>query len=384
MKDGFPDTFRGFFMPREILEWVADGKLNLTEASVLCLVKGLCENSGKGCWASNRYLSRVVGVRPDYVSKVIQNLKRLGFVTLILIKEKRTILMGDCAELSRLDPSGESLTPLVENHYPRSLSKERELDRVIDIGSLGESKSMAVFRQSSKQTKSTPFDLDMADKLHTLIVQVRKIFRQWNRSKWADTFRLLREEMDNGEARIKRVFDWYSVNAKAKNVPSISNAIDFRKRFDWLEDLADKSVGPYYPVGEEALAIAKRVYMKGWPGNIKEKVPVTIQVSLDRFKVLLLEYKEVVDNTLQAGAYTIFLKHLKTRLGAPENFVEQWMYMLHEKYARWKEWNGDLVGQAFHESHPLFHKMGKRWATAFGGDVQLWDQFIKDLATVKE
>jgi hypothetical protein len=244
---------------------------------------------------------------------------------------------------------------------------------------------MATFRPQPKDEKSSNLHFDLASILHDTIVHVRKITRPWSKSQWADSFRLLQKELGGDETRLRRVLEWWSKNSKARGLPAIINAAQFRKHFAWIEEVAERDLGKHIEISDEARIIEKRVRMKGWPGKALEQLPATIQLSLNNLRGILDDLKEVMDGTgaEYEKSFPLFVKHFRSKLGDPRHYVETWMNQIHDQFCSWKEWNQDLMAQALTLEHQRFTKWGRNLAAGFAADVRLWDRLVKEINRCK-
>lgn len=366
--------FRGVWIPADVLLMFKGKNITATEMAFLSIVDGLCEARGKGCWASNRYLAEMMGLHMSSVKTMIAKLRRIGLLHSCQDGERRVL------ETVWTRPVPETVRGSTGDGTGRIISKEIILDSIEDNGSFRVGDYMvAGFRPSAKQEKYSDFELGVAIVLREVIVQVMKIARPWRKSQWADTIRLLLKDLDGDKARVTRVFDWWKDNPKRKGLPTVINAEQFRKHFIWIESVCDKEVGPPVKIDEETKPIAKRVLMRGWPGKSRDQVEGTIQITKDRLDAVVFNTRRLIEAQPKQDAYYHFLKYVRTQLGDPRQFSENWLYKLHEQYAGWDAWNEDLLSLAFTPDHKLFHKMGRRWATTYAQDARLWDRYIKDI-----
>ncbi len=72
--------FRGVLLPAPIVQMIADGKISRRKLTILIIVEALVNPDGEGCYATNRYISRNLGVSPMRVSQLIQELKSQGLL----------------------------------------------------------------------------------------------------------------------------------------------------------------------------------------------------------------------------------------------------------------------------------------------------------------
>jgi hypothetical protein len=67
--------WKGLWIPKEV--WLSE--LGLLEKCLLVEIDSLSKNSS-GCYASNEYFARFMGVSEDYIRKVLTSLRKLGLV----------------------------------------------------------------------------------------------------------------------------------------------------------------------------------------------------------------------------------------------------------------------------------------------------------------
>jgi len=75
-EEGLSRTFKGIWIPKEI--WETTG-LSISEKVLLAEIESL--DNGKGCFASNKYLSHFLGVSEREVQRKISRLIKLGLIT---------------------------------------------------------------------------------------------------------------------------------------------------------------------------------------------------------------------------------------------------------------------------------------------------------------
>lgn len=79
--------FRGVHLPAEVILQLTEKKLNRTDLLVLILVEALVTPRGRGCWASNKYIARSIGVHFQNVSQSIQKLSDPEYGLLVVTTE---------------------------------------------------------------------------------------------------------------------------------------------------------------------------------------------------------------------------------------------------------------------------------------------------------
>jgi len=374
--------FRGIWLPADIINLLQKGKLTARETMLLAIIDGLCESGGKGCWASNNYLGKLIGVNTRNTQKAIAKLRAAKLIRMSMRKGFRTL---ETTWSRPLLPTSEKTPPHVGEDVGSSLLRKEQIKKRDNTSQrfLDESSAMIRFDgRTVKQVKANDNDHDNAEKLHIIVMekQRRKNLGRWSKSRWAEAFRLLRTELEDGDARVQHVLEWYSKHHSDEGVPSLSTAEQFRKRFDWLEDLATRKKARKVLVSEvsdEAKAICKRIMMLGWPKCTKDEVLACIQQSLDGVKDIRVRRRAVVARLSKTSRtpYGLFVCHLQHDL---VSIVENWMRSVHDQIKNWDEWRGNLSSFALSLENKQFQKLGRKWAQTYSADPSLWDRFVED------
>ena len=323
--------FRGVWTPAELFFLYRDKKINPADMVFLSVIDSLTQARGRGCWASNRWFADFTGLHISTVKQIIRKLVDLGLVERNEEEGRRTLRVIWAAEVVPERVRGS--TGEGTGQYLRS----RYLDNIEDSSAFPQGdKSMATFKQKEKDGKCIAFDYGTTDIIQSTLQKVRKIFRPYSKEKWANSIRLLRKDLSNDADRIVRVLEWWRENSKAKGVPTILNAMQFRKHFIWLEERCDKDIGKTVAVDAKTKVIAKRVVMKGWPGKSRDQVESAIQLSRESVNELLITIKCMIKRQAPNSHYLNFLIHLRGKIGDTDTFAENWMMCLHKRYAGWK------------------------------------------------
>lgn len=85
--DQLQRDFKGVWIPKEIY---LNDQLNWTEKILYCEINSL--DNGEGCYASNEYLQKFLGVRKSVIVDGISKLKKLGLVEQIAFNGRRRVL----------------------------------------------------------------------------------------------------------------------------------------------------------------------------------------------------------------------------------------------------------------------------------------------------
>lgn len=236
----------------------------------------------------------------------------------------------------------------------------------------------------TKESTAENIDRIRADALHGAIAARAGRKTGWNRRKWADEFRRLRESFTDtaeGGKRIKNTLAWYVANIGKEYVPVVACAKTFRTKFENLEAGLKRHQRdrPEIAVGERAENIAKRQCRKnGWPKGSRDKVPAVAQISLDNLDKFLKRIGKIAKGDKPRTA--VFAKKIMSNFaGGREGFVDRWLDKVHSQIANWSDWSGDLLPWAFRPQHKLFASMGRGWSQDYSGGTKLWSILMEEV-----
>jgi len=393
--------FRGIWIPASIVFLMRDKVITHSEMMLLSIVESLTEASGMPCWASTQYLAGLMGVKMRMAQLIIRKLIRLKLLKQGQDEGRRTLYTSwdntmqgvartaqsiartaqSIARQSAIDCAGPSILRIEEDRKANSKTcTTSQRDN-------GGTSAVAVFNQAKeKPTKSTTFDESCADALYHLVVDVRKRCpTRWSIKKEANAFRLLRQELtEKAEERISRALDWYRQNCRRKDVPRIDDAITFRKRFNWLEDLVQKDLGACVEISEKAKGVTKRLHSLAWPKGTRDQVEVVVQMSLDAHDELTRGIKRLRTKSPAEGKdvdrFKRYLEHFAALVGQSDHYVEIWLRDVHKQVKDWKEWHGDLTREAFSIQAKRFQKTMKGAMDAWGGEFKYWNMLLEGLS----
>jgi len=220
-------------------------------------------------------------------------------------------------------------------------------------------------------------DISIARSYKEIINTKTSRVASWSPKKQAGEFAKLRKAV--GAERLAAVLEWYVKNikkAKSLKLPIAASPSQFRKRFDWIEDIMSRLVAKDVQVTPAAAELAKKITATNpWPKG-KEQIPVVVQRSwnaYDEFKQRARSRLEVRDRNLLEMMTGIYRKS--------EGFVEHWFNEVCRSIKNWKEWSGDLEPFVFSPSHSRFRRMAISEATRCAGrsGEQLWDKLLGTL-----
>lgn len=378
--------FRGVWIPAEIFTLLEQGTINCQEVLLLAIIDSLV-SPDKGCWATNKYLGERIGVGADRIVRMVSHLRELDLLKQVGFDGKRRYLETAWSRIveprqKRLDCLGVSAYALFKvppTGEPKSNNNKGE-PRVKPRGPSG---GNMPFIQTSKQTSNTTpteFDFQCAQTLHDVVSKARRRTGRWSHKKWANEFRILRQELEDGKNRIRQALHFYKLHVGEKGVPKIDGPPSFRRCFNWLEDVMKRYQGAERPteITPEAKAIAQRLHGKHWPKGSREQVALAVQVSLDR----LAKFRKQVSAKFDLEGHKIherLASRILTNIGQHAHFVEQWFLAVNKDIQNWDDWSGDLMSMAFDPTSKRFRRMGREWTEAYCAVPEKFDQLMERL-----
>ena len=215
---GLPDIG----IPAEVL---FNPKLSSTQKILFGFIRNL-SHTEKGCWASNRYLAKMIGVKdPQTVTNGVSKLKKLKYIHVELTVKngiqgrriyinKNYLKMYDTPIKKLIDPYKKINTKYVSNSNTiQSTSKN-----------------------SPTQIRNKPF-LPLADYLYeTLLAKAQMRFGRHVIPFWADDIRKLSEINGIDIKRISSVLRWYHENIGGDYIPIVKSGDGLRRKFVNLEN----------------------------------------------------------------------------------------------------------------------------------------------------
>lgn len=238
------------------------------------LTKAQTEEAGQGCYASNKYLAEAIKSHPMHVSKRISHLAKEGILLIVHMNdqrylevewsrtsEEREALEGEYGKQYRrayrillkqleergvslnanppkpqgkLDPPALRLTPPKPQGLPITKDEYEGIERMKGVPPRN--------GFAGKERAGSPEDVAAAEKLKESLRTSNRRVEGWNSAGWSGTFRLLREK---DKQEYGPVLDWFCLNSSREKqdqfkLPSICNAKQFRKHFEWISDVMRK------------------------------------------------------------------------------------------------------------------------------------------------
>jgi hypothetical protein len=371
--------FRGVWIPADVWNLFLRKEINATELHLLAMVDSLVTDD-RGCYASNSYLADILGLRSDYVSRLIGSLKRKKLIKQIKFDGRRRYLE---TMWSRVDLDRQSLAAL--DVAPMPTPPTGEVNKKANTGS---GFGFVVEEQEQETPKWIEFDLTCANKLWET-VPPRKRKRRSLPKTWPEQFRLLRTADEIQQDEIERVLDWYCTNWKDQWTPKCHSAKAFRSKFDRVDAAIQRTMRdtPQIKIGEDAQRITERLMTKKWPKGSDQTLAAFVQMSLDEYdevhRLIVSQGNRIdpdqsdnIQTRMRMSRDKNLVNYVIQTLAAPSHFVEQWFESIWKRVSTWDGWNGNLAPLSFRSDSPLFEKQIAGMLADYGRDMEDWNRIL--------
>lgn len=251
---------------------------------------------------------------------------------------------------------------------------------------------MAIFEDlvpEPKRSKPTPFDLQCAKQLLSILVKHLHIAGPKSATTWSVSFRYLRKVDGFSEHSISSMLNWYEANIKNDYMPLIHSAKTFRAKYNQLEAAKarkEKSADSVAVVEPLAKAITERLLRRHWPKTTKEQLSKVVQLSINNQRVLTTTLRRAqwcLEDSPEPRMRPLLklVEHVIPKL-CSSAFIEQWMLGVNENIVNWTAWNGNLSSMAFDTTSTRFVGIARTITTLYCNDCSRWDRlalYMKDL-----
>jgi hypothetical protein len=229
-----------------------------------------------------------------------------------------------------------------------------------------------VFESKQPRKNSTPTEQDKLAaillyntcKKHRLCKSITDI------SKWANEFKLLRQQLDVSPIRLSKVLRWWTEHTLDRFTPRIYSAKSFRDKFIQIEAVMDRYEPKIknVPIGPETIEILGRFGSLKWPAKeTKKQEQLFVQLSFNAYKELhrkIYLLGETLENKKQKHNPDIdsqLLHYLYWHvLTPPDAFCHHWLINVHKIAWSWDKWDGHLLRFVFHPEQKAFVKWIQR------------------------
>lgn len=230
----------------------------------------------------------------------------------------------------------------------------------------------------------SPTDYIFAEQLKSAL-GIKGLAKHWSRNNWAQSFKCLRNELNNDIDRIETVLDWYCnhIGCSRNHVPWAHCAETFYKKFFRIEmsmDIDKENNPQHTTISPLAQKVATRLRKYQWPMGSSTQLESTCQVSLEEYH----KFKSALEKahgytSLDPNLVRFISRTLQTHfgfVGADEEFVYRWLEDVFKRVVGWKKWSGNLLKEAFRIHSEKFQLVGRCWAEAYG-DATCWDKVME-------
>lgn len=254
---GLPDIG----IPSEIL---FHPELTNTEMILFGILRNLSQ-SPRGCWATNRFLGKLLRVGPQTISNGVQNLKKWKFILVRFVpdrmtgeNERRIYINPEYSRIYRkLSEAGNELqtgnTDLLEEQYrdiknlirpPKETynneverEKDSKYNNFMDENLSSKPKRTTNLSPSNKSAERSAAFIPIAEMLVDIVRQKKNIQCPPSKLKqWADEIRKLSEQEKINPAKIERNLKIYSSHYLEEYWPVIESGSSLREKWSKLEN----------------------------------------------------------------------------------------------------------------------------------------------------
>ena len=244
---------------------------------------------------------------------------------------------------------------------------------------------MGLFPEFKKPKKGkhppTKQDFEWAEQLRHGLKSSRHT--GWNRTAWANEFRILRQSVAPHTKRVTAALVWFLANQGKEYVPVIGSAKTFRAKFDRLEAAAARAErrSPSVAVSPEATKVVDRLKTLGWPRG-EDQLPAAVQLTMTRYTAFHAALRALAARLEKKGGrlYRV-AAHLVTALPDYRSFAEKWFRDVHARVTYEKsKWTGSFEFHTFHPGHERFAAVGQKAVGDYCHEPLLWDQIVQEAA----
>lgn len=280
--------FRGCWIPAEIIDLLQDGELSCQEIVLLAMIDSLVTPE-RGCYASNNYLGKILGVSATRTSQIISGLIDKGLVIKVSFDGRRRHLETIWSKIDPEKVDSEWLKNKLSEQHARNMNVQDEDFQEPDFshtkpdfsqtkGCVSQDERLSIAgrkayviekeieKEIEKNTQSpaergdglTGFNLNgrtsrdtddqnsqyarsAAKRLYDGLAKHRKIMRKVNIGKWSVEINRFLDESPITRDEFDRLLNWYVENIDTKFVPKAYSAGTFCERFVDIRDAYERT-----------------------------------------------------------------------------------------------------------------------------------------------
>lgn len=237
--------------------------------------------------------------------------------------------------------------------------------------------------QGFRSTTTTRKQATDADKQRAAELKQRTNGRPYSKETWAHEFRKLRELDGVEDAKLAKVFAWYIQNFRAsKYIPIALTAKEFRLKFIKIDAAMERDVGDTtledIEPSDDAKQLHKQLRMKRWPKGSEKDLLGAIDSSLRNYTDFRQRLVKLGKVLVASSREARTVQHLlKSKLDAPNFFINQWFSSVFDSVVNWKEWSGELKTFIWRHDSKRFVKIVRGWCAEYNKDI--WKDIVECL-----
>lgn len=228
--DDLKSVYSGVWIPSIVTDLLQQKRINGRELSLIIVISRFVNTSGKDCFASNKYLGEMIGVKQSQIKVMLNNLKSIGLIIQTRFDGRKRYLTTVWS--TNKQTAGKPAGRQPENRPIIRLLRKSKNTLGLACGSAPEKvKKRKTFHPRWKR---------FAQQLANMVQEV------WsfppNFSKWHESLERLQSKKGLPVSRIRKVFKWYITirlegdEKKLQYVPTVRSGAQFLGSFLKLED----------------------------------------------------------------------------------------------------------------------------------------------------
>lgn len=280
--------FRGCWIPIEIIDLLQQGELSCQEVMALAIVDSLV-TPDSGCYASNEYIGKSLGISGTRTSQIISELIKKGLIIKVSFDGRRRHLETAWSKIDPEKVNNKWLKGKLRERHDRYANEQNDAPQDADFSDtksdfrnsqprLSDSESLTIGKRKSyviekkiekcieKDTlspaergdgltgfpinKRTSTDTDdqnlqytksVTKELYDALAKRRKIMRNVNLGKWSSKIKKFLADSPITQSEFDRVLKWYINNIDGKYVPRAYSAATFCEKFVSIKDAYERN-----------------------------------------------------------------------------------------------------------------------------------------------
>ena len=249
MEEKHDKQFRGCWIPAEVIKLFEKGSINSSEVMLLITIDSLVSED-KGCFASNEYLGKKVGLSERQVQNMLSKLVEIGLIIRTIIDQNQRHLETPWSRIkvevvadNRLKTllgtqkiAGEGGSFLQGGDAKNLYQSKVSLEKGCPSPSNGHSNGHGGFKLPGEEPKGKSYWTTSAELLCQHLLEKRQLMREPHLEKWAESFRMFIVNGFIDKDRFDKVLKWYVKHIGEEFIPRARSADTFCEKFIQIED----------------------------------------------------------------------------------------------------------------------------------------------------